>query len=220
MQKLKWWLPLIAFILFTPFSPSWDLSVSQYFYDPVSKQFSNDSFSQFLYVYGPYPGNTILVLAALTLILSYFFAPLKKWRASSLLLFLTMVLGSGFITNALLKDHWGRPRPKQVIEFGGAQEFRPYYSPNFFHQPEPSKSFPCGHCSTGFFFFVLVFLGNRLHKRWLSILGFSLAAILGILMGIGRIAQGGHFLSDVAMSALIMWYVALICDWMIYTENY
>ena len=72
-----------------------------------------------------------------------------------------MVVGAGFIVHTALKDHWGRPRPKQIIAFGGEQTFRPFYSPNFFHQPEPSKSFPCGHCTMGFYFFAVAFALRR-----------------------------------------------------------
>ena len=53
-----------------------------------------------------------------------------------------MIVGAWLIIDFALKDHWGRPRPRQVKEFGGMQEFRPYYGkPNFFHQPEPQNLF-------------------------------------------------------------------------------
>ena len=51
-----------------------------------------------------------------------------------------MAIGVGLFTHILLKDHWGRPRPKQVTQFGGTQEFHPFYKPNFFDQPQPSRA--------------------------------------------------------------------------------
>jgi lipid A 4'-phosphatase len=112
------------------------------------------------------------------------------------------------IIHGVLKDHWGRPRPRQVIEFGGLQSFRSYYEPNIGHQPEPSKSFACGHASLGYYFFALALLGIIYRLRWLFWLGMGLAWGLGILLSLARIAQGGHFLSDTLASALIMWLVA------------
>jgi len=105
-----------------------------------------------------------------------------------------------------------RPRPKQVIEFGGIQEFRPFYQPNFFHQPEPSKSFTCGHCTMGFYFFALALVVRRLNYRktfWITLM---FAFALGIALSLARIGQGGHFFSDTLISALIMWLTAYACD--------
>src|SRR6476619_7728679 len=33
----------------------------------------------------------------------------------------TMILAPGLLVNVLLKDHWGRPRPIDVTQFGGNQ---------------------------------------------------------------------------------------------------
>ena len=133
-------------------------------------------------------------------------------RTHALALVLTIILGAGFITHTLLKDHWGRPRPKQVTEFGGSQPFRPFYSPNFFHQPHPSKSFPCGHCTMGFYFFALALVLKRLGYRKGYYFTFAFALVFGITLGISRMAQGGHFLSDVLAAGLIMWITAYLCD--------
>lgn len=219
MKYAQWWLPFIFILFLTPLTPYLDLAISQYFYDPETQQFTNNAFYNFLYDYGPIPSIATVVCAIFIYLISFIFPKWKKWRASSLIMILTMVLGVLVITHGLLKDHWGRPRPKQITEFGGNQSFRPYYSPNFFHQPEPSKSFACGHCSTGFYFFALAIVGRRLKSKLLMTTGFLLAFTLGILLSLMRIAQGGHFLSDTLFSALIMWYTALICDWLILPEK-
>ena len=127
-------------------------------------------------------------------------------------LLLSLALGAGLIAHTLLKDRWGRPRPRQVAEFGGHQQFRPYYLPNFFHQPEPSKSFPCGHCTMGFYFFAVALVCQRQGWRWGAIFSYFLAFFLGILLGVTRMAQGGHFFSDILVSALLMWWVASLLD--------
>ena len=131
---------------------------------------------------------------------------------------LTIIFGAGLIIDKSFKDHWGRPRPKQTIEFGGTQPFRPFYKPHFFN-PEPSKSFPSGHSSMGFYFFSLVFVGRRLGKRWLFQSATMLAIVLGALLCYTRMAQGGHYFSDVLMSAAIMWWTALFFDWLIFQTS-
>ena len=38
-------------------------------------------------------------------------------------LVVTLALGPGVVTNLILKDHWHRPRPIDVTEFGGSFRF-------------------------------------------------------------------------------------------------
>ncbi len=124
------------------------------------------------------------------------------------------------IINALLKPGWGRPRPRQIENFGGNALYRSFYSPDFgHHTSDKYKSMPSGHASMGFYFFALAVLGRRLKNRKLEILGYCLAFGLGGLLGLTRIAQGGHFFSDVMISALITWWVALTLDWILFCER-
>lgn len=211
---LKVIIPILLMLVITPFTPWLDKTITGFFYDPNSADhFVSNPFLDFLYNYGFYPAWGLFIVSVIVLIFS------KKWRNPSLVLILTFIIGAGVITHLILKDHWGRPRPKQVIEFGGTQEFRPYYSPNFFHQPVPSKSFPCGHCSTGFFFFALALVGKRLNSPVLTYAGWTLAIVLGVLLGAARIMQGAHFLSDVLMSALLLWLTALSIDRLVYSGD-
>lgn len=199
--------PLLLMLLFTPQSAEWDRTVTDFFYR--HGQFTSHAFFDAIYTYGLLPGWIVAGGAAVVLIGSFVFPMLKKWRSAALFLLLTLALGPGLIVHAVLKDHWGRPRPRQVIEYGGQQPFRPYYQPNFFQQTEPSKSFPCGHCSMGFYFFALALIGKHYRKKNLYYLGLFLAFSLGGLLSVARIAQGGHFLSDTLGSALIVWLTAL-----------
>ncbi len=222
MKKNKLWLiPLIMIAVFTPFSSMLDLAIARYFYhlgEGNIEHFVSHPVLDFIYVYALIPGQILVIGATIALFCSYIFASCKPWRPHALYLVLTLAVGSGFIVHSVLKEYWGRPRPKQVIEFGGQNEFRPYYKPNFNDYREPKKSFTCGHCSMGFYFFALAFMGRRFPRRWLIITGFSLAWGLGIILSLTRMAQGGHFLSDVLFSGIIMWYSAMVFDWMVYEE--
>ncbi len=206
-----WWLlPIALLLLFTPFSPTLDLAVARYFFN--RGHFVSTPFDDFIFSYAVYPAFAVGFAALGLLLLSIFSPSFKKWRAPCGVLVLSMALGAGLMVHTLLKDRWGRPRPRQIEEFGGRQAFRPFYSPNFFHQIEPSKSFPCGHCTMGFYFFALALVCKRQGWRWGALFSFAVALSLGVLLGVVRMMQGGHFLSDVLVSALIMWLIACILD--------
>lgn len=215
-----WIYPALFVLLLAPFTPWIDLSIARYFYsssnDPV-EHFLKDPVLDAFYDYGTIPANLTALISILLLIGSYFFKRLKNFKNPCLVLLLTYAMGAGLIVNGLLKEYWGRPRPKQVEEFGGTQKFLPFYQPNFFQQPQPSKSFPCGHCATGFYFFALALVGKRLQQPFLWKLGIGLALVLGIALSLTRMMQGGHFFSDTLLSALIMWYTSLAIDWLVYS---
>lgn len=217
--KQKAWLwPLIFLAILTPFTPAIDLAISNFFYQP-QHSFSSNEFFALLYNYGLIPAQLLFSMAAIALFLASFFKKWKKWHAPALVLVLSLLIGGGLIAHVILKDHWGRPRPKQTIEFGGTQSFHPFYEPNFFHQPEPSKSFPCGHCTMGFYFFSLALVAKRLNYKktfWISLL---IAFGLGMALSLARIAQGGHFFSDTLVSAIIMWLSAYLCDRWIFSQK-
>lgn len=216
LQTFCWWGPLLFLIAIAPFTADWDRTLSQHAFSGGS--FSTHPFFQFFYDWGEYPALIISAISVSVLILGVFWKKAGKWRTEALYLFLTFAIGAGLLTNAVFKEYWGRPRPKQTVEFGGEHSFRPFYSPNFSVQ-EPLKSFPCGHCTTGFFFFSFVFLGRRLHRPWLTWAGWILAFGFGIALSVSRIYQGGHYLSDTIVGALFMWYSALILDWLLFSDS-
>lgn len=213
----KW--PLIALLLIAPFLNWIDWSLTSYAYkignDPV-EHFVSHPFLDFIFDYGTVPATFTAALSAIAILLSYLFKRFRALRAPALTLLLTFAIGAGLLINGTFKEYWGRPRPKQVEEFGGTQAFRPFYLPNLSSQPQPSKSFTCGHCAMGFYFFSLAFVGIQLRNRKVIMLGFGLALILGILLSATRILQGGHFFSDTLFSAVIMWYTTLLMGWLSY----
>ncbi len=218
-NTLYWLLPLILLALAAALSPYIDMPLERAFYNYDTLKFTDTNLTDFIYDHGVNPGQVAGVASIIAFLLSYTRSKWKPWRKPALMLILTMAIGAGFITHTVLKDNWGRPRPKQVIEFGGKQEFRPVYKPNFLHQPEPSKSFPCGHCTMGFFFFALIFMGKRLHKPWVTYTGIVVSITLGTALAVTRMAEGGHFLTDTIAAAVIMWLTAYACDWVLYGDE-
>ncbi len=175
-------------------------------------QFSNHPFFTFFYDWGLLPGQLLGIGALIALILTFYKPRFKQFRYPALVIGLTIAIGAGLITQVLLKDHWKRPRPKQVEQFGGSESFRTFYEPNFTAKGN-FKSFPSGHCTMGFCFFAVAILGRRLQNRKMFIGGVLIAFGLGVCLALARIAQGGHFFSDTLAAACLMWITASTCDY-------
>jgi lipid A 4'-phosphatase len=118
---------------------------------------------------------------------------------AAIYLALALALGPGLLVNGILKEHWGRARPSQVIEFGGDKQFTPALVPA--HQCERNCSFSSGHAALGFSLVAFAFLVPDRRRRRLAV---AAAIAAGSLFGLGRIIQGGHFLSDVVVSGLLV----------------
>src|SRR5262245_5143429 len=114
-----WLIPIVLLLCVLPFSESLDLSVSNYFYDPVNHHFSQNAFYRFIYNWGVIPGQILGVGAGLAFVCSFLSKHAKKWRKASLAVALTVAIGSGFIVHVPLKEYWKRPRPRQIEQFGG-----------------------------------------------------------------------------------------------------
>jgi lipid A 4'-phosphatase len=213
-----WLLPLLFFLLITPWISTLDLTITRWIYaagDGKGSGFYSNALLDFFYKYGLLPAQATCGITGLLFLFSYKYEKLKAYRKVALALSLSMFIGSGIIAHVLLKECWGRPRPKQMEEFGGKQQFRPYYLPNP-HQPEPSKSFPSGHATCGFYFFIFYFVGKRTKNRTMQYGGLFLSIFLGILLSATRMVQGGHFLSDIIAAALLMWESAILSDWLVF----
>ena len=159
---------------------------------------------QLMYNYGTIPALVVAGSALIVFLSGFIKARYRHWRKLSLYLVLVMAIGPGLIVNALLKEKWGRPRPRNVAEFGG--DYR-YELPLQYDPISPGKSFPSGHASVAFYFFAPALLFRRLGRaNYYTALGLTLA--YGGLMGYVRIVQGGHYFSDIIWAAVIVWLVS------------
>jgi membrane-associated PAP2 superfamily phosphatase len=110
---------------------------------------------------------------------------------------LTMALGPGLIVNLGFKDHTHRPRPVHVAEFGGSDEFRPWY--RFDGACRINCSFVSGEAASGFW---MVAPASLLPPPARGP-AMGVAVAFGIGASLLRIAFGGHFLSDALLGGLI-----------------
>jgi lipid A 4'-phosphatase len=125
----------------------------------------------------------------------------ENWRrraASWLYLALCFGVGPGLVANTLLKDQWGRARPAQILEFGGSKAFTPPLVPA--DQCARNCSFVSGEAASMF----AVFYATALIVPQWSLSTMIAGTIVGLAAGLVRVAQGGHFLSDVVFAGVFM----------------
>ncbi len=158
-----------------------------------------------LYKVGPYLAIILGIAALIGLSLSWSKPRFAKWRRVYLFIALLLFLGPGVIVNSALKDNWGRPRPVHVDSMGGKQPFENVF---VWNESREGRSFPCGHASTGYVLMAGFLLLCR-HRRRLAYGWLIFGAFFGTLLGVTRMLQGGHFLTDVIWVALIGHYLAL-----------
>jgi lipid A 4'-phosphatase len=118
----------------------------------------------------------------------------KKW----LFLAICIAVGPGIVANVVFKDHWGRARPKDVVEFGGSKTFtRPLIPTN---QCPSNCSFVAGEAASNFMPFYAAAL---LLPEWATVL-LTAGSLCGLAAGLVRVSQGAHFLSDVIFAGVFM----------------
>jgi lipid A 4'-phosphatase len=195
------------------FAPEIDLATSRLFYDAKAGFVLSDwPPVVVLYQAVPLVGWGVFVLvgvgAAWLFLLD---RPLWRLdRKALVFLVVSMAIGPGLLANSLLKNHWGRARPVQVEAFGGTHRFTPAPLPAA--ECERNCSFVSGHAALGFSLvgFALLLPPGRAKRLWIAVtVGF------GALVGLGRIAQGAHFLSDVVFAGLIVYGASALLHWWI-----
>ncbi len=126
-------------------------------------------------------------------------ASLMRLRPRAIVFLLsTLIVGPGLVANTLFKDNWGRPRPRQIVAFGGEA---PYTLPWVISDHcERNCSFVSGEGASGIWTVAPALL-SPLPERPFVVLA---AVGWGAVMGLVRIAMGGHFLSDVLIGAVMM----------------
>lgn len=198
-------LVVLAAFLFVLF-PEIDLAFSALFYR------AGDGFylRYTVPVYGLYKAVPLITYGTILGVIGGLVARLSpglgKWRIRprvAAYVLLSLALGPGLIANTVLKDNLGRARPSQITEFGGKAAFTPALIPT--DQCKRNCSFVSGHATLGFFVVSFAFLVGRRRARHLAIAG---ALALGSVIGLGRVIQGAHFLSDAIFAGLLAYGVA------------
>ncbi len=213
MPRLNW----IFFLIFGSIGllfflyPEFDVAISSVFFE---ERFDKEYLPYKILYEGTKIISFTSVLLLLILITLSFFGKIFKnlTRKNLFFLLLAILLGPGLVVNVIFKDNWGRPRPKQIQEFKG----KATHMPPFVISQECDKncSFVCGHASMGYVFVALAFIYRNRRKEifWSSV-------VAGSLIGLGRVAQGGHFFSDVIFSFFFTYITIRVLYFVMYSKE-
>ena len=131
--------------------------------------------------------------------------PLRIPGRAIILMLVTLALAPGVITNLVLKEHWGRPRPIDVAQFGGDEHFRPWWDPR--GDCPKNCSFVGGEASGAFWTLAPAAV---VPPQWRAA-AYGVALAFGAAVSVLRMAAGAHFFSDVVFAGvftfLVIWLV-------------
>jgi lipid A 4'-phosphatase len=187
--------------------PAWDLQAASFFYRDGGFVLGDSIAAKFI----SKANHNVAVLCGVFFAVGLGLTVLRHrpWLGLGLpaygFLLTSLIMGPGLVTNALLKDHWGRARPAQVQEFGGTHSFTP--AGIISDQCDRNCSFVCGDAAFVFWMVALAYVVPPRHSLTITLLAFGAGALDGAL----RMAQGGHFLSDVLFAAWFMILMNALC---------
>jgi len=138
-------------------------------------------------------------------------ANITAWQA--LYVALVLAIGPGLLINSVLKDNSHRPRPASVQEFGGPETYAPPF--DFSGMCDVNCSFVAGDPAIGFALLAPAMLLPARRRG----AGIAVAVGLGALLGLMRMLQGGHFLSDVIFSGIVVSATVLLLHWAMFTAD-
>jgi len=204
LSKRNW---IIIFILSIGTLLAWltqiDLNVSSLFYQEswiYQKQIPWWQIKN----WGVWPANSLGVCALIVLIAGFFKKTLRRFRQQCLFLVVVILLGPGLIVNSIFKENYGRPRPRQIVQFGGERQF----TKAWVYSDQGGHSFPSGHSSIGFYFISLFYIFKK-NKKKIANWCFAAGVGYGVMMSLARIVQGAHFFSDCLWAFGMVW---LTCE--------
>ncbi len=155
------------------------------------------------YKWAAAPASLLAAAALAALLAGFWMRKYAAWRKEAVFILLLLGLGPGLLINVLLKEEFGRARPREIVEFGGSEQFTPFWQPG---KAGTNSSFPSGHAAIAFAalgpWFVL-----REKRRRTAALFLILGLLFGTCVGIARILQGAHFLSDILWAGGLVYLV-------------
>jgi membrane-associated PAP2 superfamily phosphatase len=154
---------------------------------------------------GRIPAVVVGVGGLVLALLGWRFRRFRAWRFSGIFLALVLVVGPGLIVNYVLKPYFGRPRPSELVEFGGSLPYAPL---GRVHDAQRGYSFPSGHAAMGFYLLTPAFL--RYRRRGPRVAWIAAGLLSGGIVGWTRIAIGAHFFGDVLWSAAVVYFTATV----------
>jgi len=183
-----------------------DLGVARLFFDPVARRFPAGSNPVVVMLRDHGFVAIITCVGFLAAALVTRFLPQRRLNVparAAIFLVSSLALGPGLLVNAVFKDHWHRPRPVQVTEFGGNKSYVDWWNPG--GTCDRNCSFASGEASSAAWMFGPAMLAP---PPWRPA-ALAAATVFTAAVSLSRMAVGGHFFSDVLfgvlMSLLVVW---------------
>ncbi|MFZ4551574.1 MAG: phosphatase PAP2 family protein [Aquabacterium sp.] len=221
LTMLLWALFFFSLAIYAKF-PGLDLLVSAHYYSPELGFFNKSHpVVMALYDWTPWLGRGLVVALALLALqaprISRLLAARGRqdladkvrgpWRHLATVSVCCALLGPGLIIEGVFKNTVGRPRPVQVEQFGGTDHYQGPFAIGA--TPDRNRSFVSSHAAAGFALMSLgLTCGPLWRRRWLLI-----GIVTGGVVGLGRIMQGGHFLSDIIFAFYAVWLSCEFVSW-------
>jgi membrane-associated PAP2 superfamily phosphatase len=109
---------------------------------------------------------------------------------------------------ALLKHLTNKHCPWSLDVYGGSVPYAGLFETHL-SQFGTGQCFPAGHAAGGFMWFAWAMALWFIYPKLAKII-FSLAILLGLILGVSRMMQGAHFISHVLWTAWFSWAISLV----------
>jgi lipid A 4'-phosphatase len=192
------------------FFPRLDVDIADLFYDPAAQTFPLRTYAGFRYLREA--ATWMLVLFIAPAVLALLVARARRWISAraAIFLILTLALAPGLLANLVLKDHWSRPRPVAITEFGGSEHFVPWWDPR--GECRRNCSFVSGEVSSAFWTLAPATLAP---PSWRA-LAYAAALTFGVGMGLVRMAMGAHFFTDAIFAGVFTFLIIFIVHGLVF----
>lgn len=188
--------------------PGIDREVAGWFFDPAMQRFpiAATETGKALRLLGMYlPHLTWLAaIAAIVVALLHPGRPMPMRPSIAIFLIVTALAIPALVVNAGFKQNWARPRPVHVAEFAGRHPFKAWWDNS--GACARNCSFMSGETSAAAMLVGAAMLAP-LNLRPFAIGG---AALFTLMVGLLRVAFGGHWLSDVLLGGSVSVLLMLV----------
>jgi lipid A 4'-phosphatase len=192
--------------------PELDLWLAGLFIDPAVNSFVPRHWIRYVRDGSMWLIAAFAVLPAIALAIKLVLPRTRLLVPGRAILFLlaTLTLGPGLVVNVVLKESWSRSRPIDVNQFGGEERFVAWWDPR--GNCPRNCSFVTGDGSGAFWTLAPASLAP---PAWRP-LAYTAALAFGSMIGVLRMAFGGHFFTDVAFAGVITFLIIWLVHGLLY----
>jgi lipid A 4'-phosphatase len=194
--------------------PDLDIALTRTFFEPATNHFPLTFNATIAWLRDQAP---LIVFAGLACIgvsllvkLVWPSRPMLIRGRAAIFLLTTFALGPGLLVNVILKEHWSRPRPAEVIEFGGEKQFVPWWDPR--GTCDQNCSFVSGETSMA----AWTLAPAMLLPGPLGGAAVAGALLFTLAIAVIRFIVGGHFFTDIAFAVLFTWLIIWAVHGLVY----